>query len=290
MPAVVHTFINCTGGSAKSSTAAALSVEYAKRGKKVLAVDIDSQRDLSKYFGFDKPETIPGQATIVNVIKGEAATKAAIVSPEIDGAYRGVDVLLGASHNGASLERWIASAPLVEMYLVRVIRPVLDEYDLILVDGPGSMGIIGQGAAMVATYIFAVSVPLMKEVRGVTELDGHLIDLNQNVREQLGLPPLAVDGIIFGRSPVRTPRQDERERRVGGTHYHQIIEATVANYQDRVLTPFIRTSIQVPDAYAAQMPINIYDPNDNASVDYADLATTIEQRGFTEPRPVVLSA
>lgn len=291
MPAVVITFINCTGGSAKSSTAAALAIEIAKKtSKKVLVVDIDSQRDLSKYFGFDKPETMAGQATIVDVIKGNAPTRAAIVSPVIDGEYRGVDILLGASHSGASLEMFIASSPLSEMYLIKVLRPVLPDYDVILVDGPGSMGIIGQGAAMVADYILAVAVPLMKEVRGVTELDGHLIALNKNVREDLEMRPLAIDGIIFGRSPVRIPRQSETDRRVGGTHYHQIIEATVANYEDRVLLPFIRSSIQVPDAYAAQMPINIYDPEDSASVDYSDLATTVIERGFTAPRPGALVA
>jgi chromosome partitioning protein len=285
MAATVIVFSNCTGGSAKTSTAAALAIEFAVRtGKRILLVDVDPQRDLSKYYGFDRPEAVEGRATIVQVIKGEAATRDAIVTPIVDGETRGVDLLLGGAHGGDALEKWIAASSLSELFMIKVLRPVMGDYDLILVDGPGSMGIIGQGAAMAATYIVAVAIPLLKEVRGITELDAHLIDLNGNVRSELDLPPLSIDGIVFARSPVRVPRQTEKDARVGGTHYHQMIEETQAVYPGRVLLPFIRTSIRVPDAYSAEMPITVFEPEDKAAQDYAELAQTMIERGLTEPK------
>ncbi|MEV0732290.1 ParA family protein [Polymorphospora sp. NPDC050346] len=291
MPAVVITFSNCTGGSAKTSTAAAVSIEFAKTtGKRILVVDIDPQRDLSKYFGFDQPEALEGQSNVVDVIKGNAPAKAAIVKPVIDNEYRGVDLLLGADHEGAALEQWIASSSLPAMYMIKALRPIINDYDVILIDGPGSMGIVGQGAAMAATYVVAVAVPLMKEVRGVTELEKHLIRLNDDVRSEINLPPLEVDGIVFARSPVRVPRQSPNAVRTGGTHYHDIIEATTEAYPDKLLLPFIRTSITVPDAYSAEMPINVFEPDDKASQDYRDLAATMIERGFTAPKTRSLAA
>src|SRR5215469_3275526 len=111
MAAVIDGFINQSGGACKTTTVSSLGVLFPRFDLRTLVVDADGQRDLSKIYGYDRPERIPNQRNITDVIRGTAAVSEAIVSPELAGRYRGVDLLLGGLFD-AELESHIATRPL----------------------------------------------------------------------------------------------------------------------------------------------------------------------------------
>jgi chromosome partitioning protein len=286
MAAVICGCFNQSGGCCKTTTVASLGIYLARRGIRVLLVDADGQRDLSKIYGYDEPEKIAGQANITTVIRGDAHVREAIVQPVVDGEYRDVDLLLGGMTD-ALLERYIAAGPIPELWMTRLLRPIAGDYDFILIDGPGSMGIMGQGAVMACHRIIGVSKSQEKEVRGLTELDRTLIKLNTEVREDLSLPPLVLDGVILGDAPTNYPLAavpSQRRRRTRGAIYYDVADLVMAEYQDKVLLPFIRSSVKVPEAYSNMVPLPLWFPADTAARDYELLADELIKRGFTRHR------
>ncbi len=89
--AKVLSVANQKGGVGKSATVYNLGAGLAMRGKKVLALDVDSQGDLTKMLGQRKPHDLPLANSTNDVVAGTLAHD----HPEIMRHHEGFDYVPG---------------------------------------------------------------------------------------------------------------------------------------------------------------------------------------------------
>lgn len=95
----VYTVALPKGGTTKTTTAAEVVAELARRGRRVLAVDVDRQGNLTSRMGVGADSEVA--AVAADVLVGEAsAVDAAIEAPSVPGAW-----VLAGTHALASLDQ-----------------------------------------------------------------------------------------------------------------------------------------------------------------------------------------
>jgi chromosome partitioning protein len=139
--------------------------------------------------------------------------------------------------------------------LERALDPVLDRYDLVLIDCPPSLGVLTINGLTAAD---SVLIPLQCEAlshRGV----GQLLETIEDVRA-FANSELAVRGII-------ATMYDDRTK-----HARHIIEEVEARYGIPVLQPPVRKSIRFAEAPARGKSILQHAPKSPGAEAYRQLA------------------
>ncbi|GAB3597484.1 ParA family protein [Angustibacter peucedani] len=179
---------NQKGGVAKTTTVAALGAAFAEAGRRVLLVDLDAQACLTFSLGID-PDTV--DTSIGEVLLGTVAAADA-VHPTDDG----VD-LVASTIELAGVDAQLLSRPGREFVLRSALEPLLDGYDVVLLDCSPSLGVLTLNALTAADQVL---VPLQCEMlshRGVGQLLDTVADvqrvLNRDL-EVLGILPTLFDG------------------------------------------------------------------------------------------------
>ncbi|MFC8190258.1 ParA family protein [Cellulomonas sp. NPDC057328] len=254
-PARVIAMCNQKGGVGKTTTTINLAAALAEYGRRVLIVDFDPQGAASVGLGISPHEL---DRTVYNLLMERDADIHAMIRPT---SVDGLD-LLPANIDLSAAEVQLVGEVARESVLSRVLRPVLDDYDVVLVDCQPSLGLLTVNAL---TAAHGVLIPLECEffaLRGVALL----VETIEKVRDRLN-PRLEVDGILATMYDARTLHAREVVARVheafGGTLLHTVIGRTV----------------KFPDATVAAEPITVYAPTHAGATAYRQLARELVARG-----------
>ncbi|UTB33153.1 MAG: AAA family ATPase [Methanobacterium sp. ERen5] len=165
--------INQKGGVAKTTTAINLAATLNQKGKKVLLVDVDPQANATTGLGIDKTNL---KCSIRDVLLEECEIQDAIISTD----YEGLDVL--PSNLGLSkLEKQLAGETAPEYILRRYLETVYDDYDMIIIDSPPTLGRLAYNVLVASD---SVIIPVQTEyyaMEGVVDL----LDAIKEVEEKL---------------------------------------------------------------------------------------------------------
>jgi chromosome partitioning protein len=239
---------NQKGGVAKTTTVHSLGVASAELGRRTLVIDLDPQACLTFSLGFD-PDSL--EKSIHDVFVRRA--------PVLDVALPvpGVELLdvVPATIDLAGSEVHLLTRTGREHVLERALDPVLDRYDLVLIDCPPSLGVLTINGLTAAD---SVLIPLQCEAlshRGV----GQLLETIEDVRA-FANSELAVRGII-------ATMYDDRTK-----HARHIIEEVEARYGIPVLQPPVRKSIRFAEAPARGKSILQHAPKSPGAEAYRQLA------------------
>ena len=232
------------GGVGKTTTAVNLSHAFARRGKKVLLIDLDHQGNATSGLGYEMTETTPAlYHVLVGDLKWEEAT--ATVRENLD--------LLPSNRMTALAEGAIYPMLSRESVLKRKMETAT-EYDIIVLDCPASLGILHVNALCFATHIV---VPVQI---GIWSVDG----LEQIFRSMEEV------GAATGRMPevlgALLTMVDERYKLT-----EEVRELVSASFDGRLLPP-VRTDADLMNAPKNRETIFEYNPNSKGAADYADLA------------------
>jgi chromosome partitioning protein len=148
-----------------------------------------------------------------------------------------------------------------EQTLGRALRPVVDDYDFVLIDCQPSLGLLTVNALTAAD---GVIVPLECEffsLRGVALL----MDTIDKVRERLN-PDLKLDGILATMYDGRTLH--------GREVYTRVVEA----FGDTVFDSVISRTVRFPETTVAGEPITSWAPTSNGAAAYRNLAREVLAR------------
>jgi chromosome partitioning protein len=242
---------NQKGGVAKTTTVHSLGVASAEFGRRTLVVDLDPQACLTFSLGFD-PDALDHSLHDVFVRRESIAD----VARPVPGVAR-LD-LVPATIDLAGSEVHLLTRTGREHVLERALEPVLERYDLILIDCPPSLGVLTINGLTAAN---SVLIPLQCEAlshRGV----GQLLETIEDVRA-FANSDLDVRGLI-------ATMYDDRTR-----HARHIIEEVESRYGIPVLQPPVRKSIRFAEAPARGKSILQHAPSSPGALAYRQLARTL---------------
>jgi len=254
-PARIIAMCNQKGGVGKTTTTINLGAALAEYGRRVLIVDFDPQGAASAGLGINANEL---DRTIYSVLMEPRSDVREIIC---ETSVEGLDIV-PANIDLSAAEVTLVTEVAREHALTRVLRPVADDYDVVLVDCQPSLGLLAVNAL---TAAHGVVIPLEAEffaLRGVALL----METIDKVSERIN-PRLQLDGILVTMYDGRT------------LHAREVLERVREGFGDRVFETVINRTIKFPDATIATEPITTYAPTHPGAEAYRRLARELVARG-----------
>ena len=254
-PARIIAMCNQKGGVGKTTTTINLGAALAELGRKVLMVDFDPQGALSVGFGI---RTNDLDTTIYNLLVERGHDVRDVIQAT---RTPGID-LLPANIDLSAAEVQLVGEVAREQILARVLRPVADDYDVVLIDCQPSLGLLTVNAL---TAAHGVLIPLETEffaMRGVALL----VETIEKITDRLN-PRLQIDGILPTMYDGRT------------LHSREVVRSVVDHFQDTVFHTVISRTVKFPDATLAAEPITTYASTHAGAEAYRQLARELIARG-----------
>jgi chromosome partitioning protein len=232
------------GGTGKTTTVRTLADVLRRRGMRVLAVDLDPQGNLSDYFDVP-PEADP---TIGDVLMDRATIAEA--------AHDGV---VPANLTLAEAELSLAGKMGRELTLRRALGSVSDDWDLVLIDCPPSLGLLTVNALVAADHALLTAEAQYFALQGVEQA----LDVIDLARESLN-PQLTWLGVVLTIADMRT------------VHSREAQASLKENVGDKLFATTIRQSIAY--AESAERAVSILDHRPDLGADYEALADELLDR------------
>ena len=179
----VIAFANQKGGVAKTTSTYNVGVSLARKGKKTLIIDLDSQASLTISAGL---EPFDYENTIVSVLRknGVAIEKCTLPLQE--------NLKICPSRlELAQLEMEMIGRSMREMILKRALEPIRSDYDFILIDCPPQLSILTINALACSDFVIVPVKTDYLAYRGV-EL---LMESIQDIKDLIN-PGISVLGIV----------------------------------------------------------------------------------------------
>ena len=235
-PGPGHRRRNQKGGVGKTTSTINLGAALAEYGRRVLLVDFDPQGALSVGLGVQAHEL---ETTIYNLLMERGVEIDDVIRPT---GVEGMD-LLPSNIDLSAAEVQLVTEVGREQALGRAIKPVLDRYDVVLIDCQPSLGLLTINALACADEIL---IPLACEffsLRGVALL----MDTIEKVQERLN-PDLKILGILATMFDPRT------------LHTREVRQRVIDAFGDLVFDAVINRTVRFPETTVAGEPITTWAP------------------------------
>lgn len=243
--------LNFKGGVGKTTTALNLGAALSLLGKRVLVIDLDSQRNLTPIMGYQ-----PGDGeTIYDALVtkgGELTIYGHDRMPNLffvpaDKRLTGIDISLFNRSNR-------------EHILDKLLRKEEEDYDYILIDCPPKSLLLNKNAMVASDYLIIPIDCKVFSIQGMGDIFEELEDIKSD--EDLN-PRLQIMGYLLTMYDGRTKLSKEADRILS------------ENYPDRVFQTKIRINTRLAEAPGYNQNIFEYDPESTGAEDYLTLAEGI---------------
>lgn len=234
------------GGTGKTTTSISLAAGVARKGKKALLIDIDSQANASKVLLANYQELTAEQTIYSTILKKKALPVHHTSVPNLDIVPS--HILL--SNTDIELTTAIDHR---EARLKGKLEKIKDQYDYIFIDCPPTLSWLTINAFTAAERVIVVVSP------GYFELDS-IIQISKTVREVQDYfnPALNITGFLFTMS----------EPTVNTKTSLQILRQT---YTDNVLNTVIPRNTDMRDAHMNKQDVFAYAPHSKSALAYQKL-------------------
>jgi len=247
---VIFAIANEKGGVAKTTTAVHLGHALARRGRRVLLVDIDPQSNATSWIGAKQP-----RAALSNVLLNPALIDDAIAPS----SAAGVDILWSSRETAGAGDDLRVSSPSPAAALRRALRPISSRYDVILIDCAPGLGTVTINGIVASQGIIAPLDSGSMAVAGLSQL-------------QLTVKELVDNEVLLSAIPITAllTRYDGR----------RLLDRQVIEHLDEHSIPrfetAIRNSTRVGQAFGHERTLFDLDPRNDVAVDYTALAQEID--------------
>ena len=254
--------VNQKGGVGKTTTVVNLGAALARRGQRVVVIDLDPQANMTVHLGVE-PDT-GGPSTYSLLCDGKALADVLVPVPSVHGLWlapANIDL------SGAELE--LAS----ELGREAILRDAVDEWarareaagepaaDVVLFDCPPSLGLLSLNALVAAREVFVALQTEFFALQGMSRL----LDVLRRVRRRLN-PGLELTGIV--------PCLYDNRLRLA----REVLGEIRQHFPDETFRRAVTTNVKLAEAPSYGLTIFDYAPESRGAFDYAGLADEVLRR------------
>lgn len=241
---------NQKGGVGKTTTTVNLGACFAELGQRVLIVDLDPQANASTGLGLDPRQL---EHSLYDVLLRDVPMEDVIEPVSVKNLF-----VAPASLDLAGAEIELVPTFSREGKLKQAIDSVIDDYDIVLIDCPPSLGLLTINGFTAATEVL---VPVQTEYYALEGL-GQLIRNVDLVTRNLN-PTLVLSTIVLVMFDART--------KLSG----QVADEVREHFGDKVCRQVIPRTVRLSEAPSFGQPITAFDPVSRGAIAYTNLAKEI---------------
>ena len=250
---------NNKGGVGKTTSTINLGYALARKGRKVLLIDLDGQASLCVSLGIN-PTTYLERSIVQELLKQKEAKECVLKLNENVYLIPSNDLLEEASNI-------ISSKPYKESILRKALEPIKAYFDYILIDCPPSLNVLTENALGTSNEVI---VPVQSEYLALQGTSQIMKKINEM---QEGNEELKLTGVFATLYDARTNLS------------RQVSEVLQQQFKDKAFKTIISNNVSLAEAPSHQKDIFSYEPNSTGARDYEALAEEIlaqEERAINE--------
>ena len=251
--AKILAFTNQKGGVGKTTSAVNVSLSMAVTEVRTLLIDLDPQANASTGLStlFDKEN-----GSIYDILLKGSGIKDVITKT----SFSHLDIVCSTNDLvGAEIE--LVSIMAREFQLQKALKEIHNEYDIIIIDCPPSLGLLTLNALTASNSLL---IPIQCEYYALEGL-GQLLNTVRLVQRHLNTS-LEIVGIIMTMYDGRLNLSK------------QVVSEVDSFFKDKLFKTFIHRNVRLSEAPSFGKPVLLYDANSTGAQNYMSLTEEILQR------------
>ncbi|MCR5214011.1 MAG: AAA family ATPase [Eubacterium sp.] len=248
---------NQKGGVGKTTTSINLAACLAEKGKKVLAIDMDSQGNMTSGFGIDRDSV---EYSIYETLLGECNIGQSMIVNVLDNLS-----LVPSNQNLSGVEVDFIDKENPQNILKGIVRNIRKQFDFIIIDCPPALGMLTINSLTAADTVI---VPIQCEFYALEGLSQLIYTINM-IKKKLN-KNLEIEGVVFTMYDSRNNLSQE------------VVDSVRESLDEIIYDTVVPRNVRLAEAPSFGLPINKYDTRSSGAAAYRSLADeVIKNKLFT---------